>query len=1039
MSDVYEPRESFALSASAGSGKTFALTTRLLGMLLSGVSPGEILAITFTNLAANEIRDGLFRRLDALEHGGPEETGIYAGLLKTDKHTLQEKAKKLRYELVEQFSFLRVSTIHSFLGRMLFSFPRETGYMLDLSIIDEREREKMLSESTEDFYRLLSRDTPLFDRILDFIRVYREGRAKTETTIREIYRKVSAKYFVLKDLIEETANSDGIVTGYHNQKKRIWSGRILQLVRVMVETCRSYMETHGENKNLRSFERKLSQFMKTRNPRVLCDLPAFKRTEEEGPIRYLKPFFNGPFLDGTEKKEASPFQKAFEAVKREVRRFVACEMDYYIDTWFEMFRRIHAFYSARKKNRKVVDFDDIELVALGLLETLTDYGYLDYRLDSSIRYVLIDEFQDTSESQWEVLKTVVNRALAEGGNFFYVGDVKQSIYRFRGGEPWLFEAVRKRYDLSERNLEYNYRQNGLLVDFVNSVFTGISERIFTDYGYKRQILSPKRRDRDEGFLSIARYEQKEAMLSAIVDTVHELEKEGVSLDDIAVLCRKNSEAQEVESLFISHRIPYKTSGRSLLLSDFAVLDVVNLLKLCVKPTEPLLCAGFLRSRMGGLRYEILETFDAVDLERLKRHDAALCETLVGIVEGSRYLPPSETIWRIYNELDTLGAYPDNREALLDLLEAARLFEDGLEIPTLERFLIWLEENKNDLPVKSGAGKGIVVQTIHKAKGLEYHSVILPYLSKQFKFRLDNSLLYTRDEGKKADAVGIAGSAYAAYLDMDRILSRNDTEYRVDELNALYVALTRARENLILMPLLVRGESVGDVVLSALDPGYDREDKSFNRTKGRIVPSREKTGRVERTYERHPLEPRPHMNGYVQEEPVATSVDVRKRRTGMLKGLLYHKVLELSKTLPSPEEIERLLDRAMVHVGFSYTGKERRAAKEVAKRSLLNTVADRRLARYFSEGAVSEIETFSSQYKNLIGRVDRAFIGDIISIIDFKTDAPDEGRTLDTLVRAYSGQVACYCRSFTHLYPEKSVEGWLYFSEAPEPERLVQVF
>lgn len=1034
MSDVFEPQESFALSASAGSGKTFALTTRLLGMLLSGVSPGEILAITFTNLAANEIRDGLFRRLEALEHGVPEETAIYARLLNTDNRTLQQKAKTLRYELVEQFSFLRVSTIHSFLGRMIFSFPRETGYMLDLSIIDEREREKLLSESIEDFYLFLAHDSPLFERILDFIRVFREGRAKTDSTIREIYRKVSTKSYLLKSFIEESAERAGVVADYHNQKKALWSERTLQAVRVMTETCRSYMETHGENKNLRSFERKLSLFLDTRNPGILCDLSAFKRTDNEGPISYLK-----TLLDRTGGKQAQHFQKAFEGVRREVGRFVAREMDYYIDTWFEIFRRIHAFYSGRKAQRKVVDFDDIELVARSLLETITDYGYLDYRLDSRIRYVLIDEFQDTSESQWEVLKTVVNRALAEGGNFFYVGDVKQSIYRFRGGEPWLFEAVRKSLELPERSLDYNYRQNGLLVDFVNGVFTGISKRVSKDYCYKRQLLSPKRRGIEEGFVSITRYEQKEALLMAIVDTVRGLEKEGVSPSDIAVLCRRNSEAQEVESLFIAHRIPYKTSGRSPLLSDFAALDIVNLLKLCVKPTEPVLLAGFLRSRMASLRYETLETFDALDLAALRRHDSALCETLVGIEEGSRYLPPSETIWRIYDELDTLSAYPENREALLDLLEAARLFEDGREIPTLERFLLWLEENKDDLPIKSGAGRGVVVQTIHKAKGLEYHSVILPFLSKQFKFRLDHSLIYTRDEGNRVDSVGIAGSVYKTYLDMERMVSDNDTEYRIDELNALYVALTRARENLILLPLAVRGVSIGDVLLSAFDPGYDREDKSFNRTMGEIVPSEKKPGLIGCAYERHPVEPRKKIREHGQEEPVAVGVDIRKRRTGMLKGLLYHKVLELSKSLPSPDEVERLLDRAMVRVGFSYTGREREGAKEAAKRSLLNTIIDKRLARYFSEAAVSEIETFSSQYKNLIGRVDRAFIDDIISIIDFKTDETEEGRTLDMLVRAYSGQVAGYCRLFKNLYPEKRVEGWLYFSEAPEPERLVQVF
>jgi ATP-dependent exoDNAse (exonuclease V) beta subunit len=1041
MSSLYDPDTSYALSASAGSGKTFALTTRLLGMLLRGVSPREILAITFTNLAANEIRDGLFKRLAALEDGRPEETEIYAGLLKIQRRSLSERAHKLRLELVDQFSLLRISTIHSFLGRVLFSFPKETGYTFDLSIIDERERELVLAEALEEFYHLLVGDTALFERILDFIRIYREGRAKTERIIRDIYDKVAAKSFVFRDIVrEEEKRSVGVISAYSAQRSRLWSGEAVQRVQLLARICSSYMEEYGENRNLRSFERGLTGFIESKNPRILCGLSAFKRSEQEGPIRYLK-----TLLDIIGTQQAARFRRAFAAVREEIRRYLEAEMDYYIDTWFEIFRRIHGFYSEKKRVRHVVDFDDIGLFTLELLEGLSDFGYLDYRLDSRIRYVLIDEFQDTSEAQWEVLKHVVRRALEGGGNFFYVGDVKQSIYRFRGGEPWLFEAVKEKLRLPERHLEYNFRQNGLLLGFVNRVFTHITEKVFPGYGYQKQLISPKRREDKGGFLLIERYEKREALHKGLVEMVRTLEKGGVAPSDIAVLCRRRTEIEEVEALLLSHRIPYRTSGRSPIMSDPAVSDIVNLLRLFVNPHEPVLLAGFLRSHMAGYRYEELERLEDIRLERLFSHNPSLFEALRTLIEGSCYTLPSETVWRIYEKFSVLGRYPENREALVDLLELAKSFEEGQEIPTIERFILWLEENRTDLPIKSGAGRGVTVQTIHSAKGLEYHTVILPFLSKRFRFRLDNSLVFTRDEGGNVGSVAIAGSAYAAHLSefrrLDRIIDENNTEYRIDELNILYVAVTRARENLVILPLAGSGETMGDVLLSAVDLGYKREDGTFRTVHGEIVPSTEKAVRIERTYKQYKRAETvfPEERKSMQDEPVSSSVDIRKRRSGRLKGLLFHKALEISKSLPSSDEIEELLDKAMTQVGSDYTTEERGSAKPRARCSLLNAVADSRLERYFTQEAMAEVEILSGQYPNLIGRADRVVVGDIVSVVDFKTDETDKGRDLERLVRGYAQQVEGYCRSFANLYPGRRIEGWLYFTDAPLEGRLVKVY
>jgi ATP-dependent exoDNAse (exonuclease V) beta subunit len=521
-----------------------------------------------------------------------------------------------------------------------------------------------------------------------------------------------------------------------------------------------------------------------------------------------------------------------------------------------------------------------------------------------------------------------------------------------------------------------------------------------------------------------------------------------------VLCRTNNEAEEVESLFLSRRIPYRTAGKSLLMNDYAVLDIVNLMMLCTSPGEPVYLAGFLRSPMANFGYGNLRNLaekgpenlgnrqNSYTLEKLYSADRSLADTLGALVETSRFMLPTETLWHVYERFDPLSCYPGNTEGLLDLIEAAQTFEEEAEVRTLERFVRWLEENSDTIPIKSGAGRGITVQTIHAAKGLEYQTIILPYLSRQFKLKRNGSLVYTRSKDGSIDRYGIARPQYVEWLSemrgMGAVMDENNREYRIDELNILYVAVTRAKENLVILPLAGRGETVGDVLIRALDQGIGNAGR-FRMSKGRIAPSERGMLRIEHVYEKYSPKGVEMPQASREREPVPAPVGIRRRRSGMLKGLLFHKALEMSEHIPPPSEIDGLIRRAMVQVGSEYTEEERRIALESAKRAFVAAIADSRIRRYFTPKAMTEVETISSQYTNLIGRVDRVATGETVSVIDFKTDEPGAENNLEKLVKLYAPQVEGYCRSFSNLFPGRPIEGWLYFTEAPFRDRLVKVY
>ena len=127
VQSLYDPSCSVAVSSSAGSGKTYTLTTRLLTMLLSGVELSQILAITFTNAAANDIREKLFSRISELEAGEPSEVALFRSIFSMDEERLREKACDLRLKLIRQFSLLQISTIHSFFTRIIGCFPGQNS------------------------------------------------------------------------------------------------------------------------------------------------------------------------------------------------------------------------------------------------------------------------------------------------------------------------------------------------------------------------------------------------------------------------------------------------------------------------------------------------------------------------------------------------------------------------------------------------------------------------------------------------------------------------------------------------------------------------------------------------------------------------------------------------------------------------------------------------------------------------------------------------------------------------------------------------
>jgi len=1061
--------KSSALSASAGSGKTYALTTRLILMLLEGRSPSEICAITFTKMASSEIREKLFIRLEKMKMGDESEVSFFCELSGWGKKEVVQKAVTAEKKLIRYFSLLQISTIHGFFAKIIKSFPEETGYAVNLSVLDEFDQKTFKREAIEQFYNYLTEDEKFFERVYSFILSYRDSKLITRSAIEEVYREVESGYYFLHKLIPELERDDFSIEEFHRARNFLSSQRFIDRVEKLIDILSEYIQKMGNSQYLIKFLYALGDYIKYKNIKKLCQLPPILRDPVRNPLLYIQ-----KLLKNLPEDKAKKFMNNLLFIRSSLSRYLEAEMRFYLSTWMKIYGKINDFYTKMKEHSTTLDFIDIELLSKELLNRLSDYQLFDYRTDLRIRHLLIDEFQDTSSLQWEAILNLVKNCLAEGGSIFYVGDVKQSIYRWRGGDPSLFKNVKKSLYLEEESLYFSYRQNRVLLDFINQIFGYISENVCPEFSYQKQELPPEKKNEVRGYVNVKRCKDQDELQNELVSRIDFLNKNGVNLSDIAVLCRKNVQVEKIENLFLENRIPFVSTGRSKLFKNYCMLDMMNLLSLILNPWDKLYLTGVLRSPIFRFSYEKLVSMEKqgeISFETLKKIDLKVYKMLISIIKIAQYLPTSQILIHLFRELNLLWIYPDKKELLTELYGLACDFEYRNKNLYLLDFVNYLRENSEEISLPGTEGKGVTIQTIHSSKGLEYQTVILPYLDQSLKLKMDGSLIYRKDFSRGGTSCAIGRNLYRSYLsnrpEMEGLFERASLEYEIDEINVLYVALTRAKENLVILPY-AKSNTVGELVLKSV--GFSSKDNDgFSFEKGIVVKSQGLPGFKGKRYEVITLkeealysktlenkvefkkEVKEKLNilggekedvfekpGYSEDgeslifedytDPYVTE-DTRKKRIGTLKGLLFHHCIEEFCDFPL---------QALALEGKKYTENERKVALEAVRESLGVTLKDRRIEKFFKNGSFKEVVSISTFYRNYIGRIDRMIIGERIEIIDFKTNAVQNGGHLKVLIRYYSGQVLSYCRALAIQFPEKEIHGYLYFTDAPYESRFVEV-
>ncbi len=1052
-------RNPFIISkASAGSGKTFTLVREYLRFALAGDERRvednfrRILAITFTNKAANEMKTRIMDSLDELAahgcQGSPDSLGgqLLRALNAMDCHRdrplaerdLMLRADRLRSAILHRYSDLSVCTIDSFMHRIVRTFAHDLGRPVNFEVT--LDQDDLIEQAVANLMSLVG--TPGHDDLTEAVHRFAVSRMENE------------KGFAIEGSLASLA-------------AQLFSEGSSQYVSLLKDyTLADFMDIHrrymSEN---RQFEQQL-QSMGKEALALLASAGMDETVCDQGGRGYMA-FFR-KLAAGTVAQPNSYTSKVFESADYSGARL--CKAKAYTpaaDTVAQPLRDLY-FKVQRLLDEQLVDYNTRSLL-LGNLYSVALLGQLDRslkeytrenevlhlsefnklinsvvmeqeapfiyeRLGSRYSHFLIDEFQDTSVLQWQNLVPLLANGLSQNAESLVVGDAKQAIYRFRQGDVRQFirlpdvegmpqhSRVLARADFEP--LSTNRRTARAVVEFNNDFFSWAVRNRFSDNELAmrvyvgpdpgvppaddelRQQMPPGKEDDPSGYVDIAFTDpdDPEAIPARVLEVIAYLvENHGYSYRDIMILGRTRRELAAVGAYLLEHSdVPQSSAESFYLRASHAVMALVAALRCLADPADRVAPADLLvrLQRLGVLRDGHLDAFLDTEGFDLRRELAS---------EGIDFHPDRLLALDLYDLCEQLL-----RNFRLDGIDTAYVASflnraaafSGRHRQNLDDFLTWFDDHPDLSAACSDEGDAVRLLTIHKAKGLEAPVVICPFFTPRSKpaSLWVNVLERCRPEGKALPAAYLTlGKETSTRFDADRDRDRADSQ--VDDLNILYVALTRPRERLYLVCANPKGDSL---TYSRLLADYLDGRTSFGNPDFPRNTMREKRQAVENVSVRRLSYP--EWTSLVRVASPAERAVTALLEEQLRFGIYAHELLaDIRHAADLEAALRRFVRRQPADLPAADLGHLADMTRDVVSNPLT--------AHFFHPGYQVKNEA-ALIYEGEELRPDRiVFTPDETWVVDFKTGKEH--------LPEHSRQVALYCRALQAMgYPRLS--GWILY-------------
>ncbi|MDP3858868.1 MAG: UvrD-helicase domain-containing protein [Stagnimonas sp.] len=857
MNPALDPTRSAAVLASAGTGKTWTLTGRIVRLLLAGAAPGGILALTFTRKAAAEMRERVVARLQQLAYA--DEAGLSAALAELeapDDAPSRERARALFEDYVHAELPLRASTLHAFCQELLSRFPLEAGVPAGFSLA-EREDE-WLGQAVEQLLAQLHRNPDSAEALAlqvlaeegvgewelrDSLRGLLQRRAEiwaatehSESPLESLCAALAARLPWSED--EDVygaidADSCGFrISMLHGLLHELGDTQYLKAARLA-----DVHELHGAER----LAALLTALYKKDGSAPYSFKPQKKLYTEEQAATALE--HHAVLLDAiAQALQAQRRHSTYRRTRAALTLGLAA-----IEALGEILRRANALL-----------FPELEWQTCRLLSSAEQAEWVRYKLDARVEHLLLDEFQDTSPLQWRLLKPMLDEFAsdpARGRSAFVVGDAKQSIYGFRRAEPQLLELAAQTLEtrLAAVRLPLNASQRSApaIIDFVNALFaadTGTRigfdrhetrrdalhgavevaplfsaaelESLADAGGLRNPLLTPRetgedRRAAQEGEWLAERIQTLVAARTPV--TERDGRSRPLRYDDVMVLSRQRRHLGAIERALGAAGVPYLSATRGTLLDTALAQDLLALLTVLDAPHQDLALAQALRSPLFSVDdADLLALAQRLGPERRswfasladcgERPALARANQLLNRWRGlARRLPPHDLLDRIADEGDLVrrcraarpadSAVAANLAALLQLA----LDSDHGRYPTLAGFLRHCAGLRGDAapdeaPPAGGEAR-VRVMTVHAAKGLEAPAVFLVNAAPGARAARAGWRIEWPVGAAAPGLVVLTGSRDDRDPLSQSLVDAEQAREQREDLNLLYVAVTRARQYL----------------------------------------------------------------------------------------------------------------------------------------------------------------------------------------------------------------------------------------------------
>lgn len=1082
--DIFDAAASVFVSANAGAGKTSQLTRRVLGLLLSGVRPEKILCLTFTNAAAAEMKQRVLAELGRWVMADKEklQKTLEKLLGRAPANSMLTRARSLFAEVLESPEGVRIQTIHGFCQSLLARFPIEAGVNPHFAVMDSRTSDEMLA--TAKLNLLVARtQTPKVEQAVRTL-----ARILNTDDFQALLGDIVSNKFKFQELLGFPGGAEGAIAAVYERLKL-----------APQTTLESLIDSHftydsQSQQDLQVIGKKLLQTNDSELGQSILDWLFATDSRSEMLSQYLLRFLtlkNTKRKSICEKSSVSPEEKIILQNEQErVMQFYNARQSLQIaqqsSSVLWLAEAVLAEYDNLKQTHAKMDYDDLILAARQLLRQPGISPWVLYKLDGGIDHILVDEAQDTSPEQWEIVKALtddffsgLSRSEAER-SLFIVGDEKQSIFSFQGADVSQLAKVhdwfRVRIEdsgklLKTERLAHSYRSLTHILAAVDAVFatSQASAGIVSGNAPPRHIahreggglveLWPAILNTGEeniggtgrGYIS-----PSSQLATALAKTISEwIEEKTWCAGDIMILVRtRTGFVDHMIRALKRRRVPVAGVDRMILGKNLAVQDLMALGKIVLLPDDDLTLSALLKSPMFNISEDQLFELawnrgDKSIWQRLQQMQPKAHALLADLLAKADYLLP----YAFYAyALDVLGLrgkilgrmgleYADPIEEFL----SQALAYQRENAPSLQGFLHWLDASDSEIKRDMEQAQDAVrIMTVHGAKGLQAPVVILADTIKTPTFRdrpLWDGVLPLWVKASDDD------SEHSAVLRM----AAKDAMFR-EYYRLLYVAMTRAEDALYICGAASKkpGENCWYTLIEqALKPlGAACETTTGEGIRmGSLdaIPARKNvtaTEIVDHDHGAHDFSfltrqppdesapPKPLAPSHAGEEPPAASP---LKRNIYQRGLLIHLLLQHLPSIPTDARgnIAKILVQPY---------REQLPDAEIENCIAESLAVIARFPEVFSVHSLAEAPvTGTIEVKGepfvVSGQIDRLAITDSeIWIVDYKTNRmPPEN--MANIPSAYLRQMAVYQALLKKIYPGRTVRAALLWTAAPRMDTL----